>query len=489
LGLLAGFGLAIIIIKGKLTMDRRHFFQQASVAGVAATLGCYPSPSATDSPSRVPESVVPAPEHTPGVQSEEGVRIRPSTGDVMREFPPAPDKQVTRWNYEESQDKLRWAMQHWRELFPTQRVHRGNHPIGVLPRRHRDDILQLEFTDATGASIQLGTQLERLDIDAFIVLKEGRILCEEYFHGMRPETPHAVYSINKSIVATVIATLLGDEQLEETRTIESYIPELRGTAYEGATLRQCLDMESGIRYTYGVDNSDTIAQHERAISPSAREQGVPIGDYHFLATLGKTQLHGEGMIYKESDPGVLVWAAEKVTGQRFATLLSERVWSRLGAEFDLDATCDQLGHWTYHLALTLRDLARWGQMCLNDGRFHDQQVVPRSFFEDIRHNARVERLSNAPMVNEFFPPGIGYRSFFYHHQDSGDSIAAAGGYGQFCYANRRHNTVITFFSTTNPWSGQAAAGIPFEEIFELDKQQERERWQLCHELSQVLSHQ
>jgi CubicO group peptidase (beta-lactamase class C family) len=355
----------------------------------------------------------------------------------------------------------------------------------VLPRRHRDDLLDLEYNDTSGENVRLSQQLKSLDMDAFIVLQGGDILSEHYFHGMTPDTPHGVYSISKSIVSSVVATLLGDS-LDEARPIEFYIPELQGTAYEGVTVRQCLDMESGVRYTYGVSPDDTIYLHERSIGPAARELRVPVGDYHFIPTLERIQEHGRGMIYKESDPGVLAWAAEKVTGKRFATLLSDRIWSKLGAEFDLDAVCDQLGHWTYHLAMTLRDLARWGQMCLGDGVFQGRQIAPAAFFEDIRRNARVERLAQSPMTGDFFPAGIGYRSFFYHHRESGDAIAAAGGYGQFCYANRRHDVVIAFFSTTKPWIGQAAAGVPFADIFALSQRQERERWHLCHETARLL---
>jgi hypothetical protein len=181
-----------------------------------------------------------------------------------------------------------------------------------------------------------------------------------------------------------------------------------------------------------------------------------------------------------------VWAAEKATGKRFSTLLSERIWSRIGAEFDADATCDQLGHWTFQLAFTLRDLARWGQMCLNDGLFHGSQIVPASFFQDIRKNASVERLSQAPTVGKFFPNGTGYRSFFYHQQQQcGDIIAAAGGYGQFCYVNREHDAVIVFFSTTWPWTADVAWGEPFEKALERECRGERERWQMCHEVARL----
>lgn len=411
--------------------------------------------------------------------------IHPWRSDIMTGFPPLPQNQVTRENHEESQEKLRWAMQHWRELFPTQRVSRGASPIAVLGRQRRN-IMHRQFEDSAGKETTFGKQARALSLDALIVVHEGTIVCEDYFHGMRPETPHIMYSMNKSIVASVVATLLGEGLLRENTAIEECVPELQDTTYAGATIRQIFDMESGVLYRYAGDNPE-LAEHERAISPAAKELAVPVSEYNFIPSLKAEdgRGHGEGMRYKESDPSVLVWAAEKVTGKRFADLLSERIWSKLGAEFDLDAVCDSLGHWTYHLSCSLRDVARWGLMCLNLGHFNGQQIVPKEFFDDIHSNARVDRLAKSN-VGYLFPDGTGYRSFFYHQKASGGVLAAIGAYGQFCYMSPKHDVVIAMFSSTQPWGAQLAAGIPYDTIFEQDRKREKERWQLCHAIAESL---
>ncbi len=78
---------------------------------------------------------------------------------------------------------------------------------------------------ATGQSTTLEKQLAELDVDAFLLMKHGKIVCEEYFHGMTPDTPHETFSMIKSITATVIATLLADGSLHEEGLIEEYVPE------------------------------------------------------------------------------------------------------------------------------------------------------------------------------------------------------------------------------------------------------------------------
>ena len=457
-------------------MYRRHFFTTVGGVGLAAS-GCAANTSySQDTPSLQSES---------SVQSNDGVVIHPWKSEVMSGFPPSPENLVTRENQEDSQEKLRWAMQHYRELFPTQRISRGDQPVFVLPRKHQD-IVGLEFQDSKGEKTTIGEQVRALSMDAFIVVHQGKILCEEYFHGMRPETPHMLFSINKSFVSTAIATLLGD-LLKPDQEIERYVPELKDTAYAGATIRQILDMESGVLYRYAGDEPE-VAAHEKAISPVAEELEGPVGDYNFIPKLKaeEERPHGKGMRYKESDPAVLVWAAEKVTGQRFADILSERIWGPLGCEFDLDAVCDPLGHFTHHLACCLRDLARWGLMCLNKGQFNGNPILPADFFDDIQGNASVDRLANSELTGDLFPPGTGYRSFFYHHRENGGAIAAAGAYGQFCYMNPSSDVVIAFFSSTEPWGAQLAAQVPFEKIFEKDRAQELERRHLCHVIAKHL---
>jgi hypothetical protein len=151
-------------------MHRRHFFTAASL-GIAAT-GCAQSNTSQDAPTLEGEA---------GTQSSDGIVIHPWKSDVMSGFPPSPENLVTRENQEDSQEKLRWAMQHYRELFPTQRISRGDQPVFVLPRKHQD-IVGLEFQDAKGEKTTVGEQVRALSMDAFIVVHQGKILCEEYLH-------------------------------------------------------------------------------------------------------------------------------------------------------------------------------------------------------------------------------------------------------------------------------------------------------------------
>jgi CubicO group peptidase (beta-lactamase class C family) len=422
------------------------------------------------------------------LQSDDGVVVHPYTeSDVMQGSPPTDANLVTRANFQSTHDRLRWAVQHWRELYPTVAVTRGDAPLYPLPRIHRE-VVHKALNRLDGSKTTVLEELERLDVDAFVALHNGSIVSEHYFHGMRPDTPHFLASVNKSIVSTVISTLVADGTLQTEKTIEFYVPELKNTAYAGAKLGQILNMLSAVEYNYDGDPA-TFALHEKSIMPEAAHLGGAVGEQEFIMSLPPRQgfVHGQGMMYKETDPGVLVWAAEKASGKRFQQIASERFWSKIGAEFPMEVVVDSQGHWTFHISAAARDLARWSQMLLSGGSVNGQQVVPVEFIDRIRTEASVERLKNSPLTGELFPAGVGYGNFFYRDTRNHDALAAAGAFGQFCYVSPKHSVALVILSSADGWEERLQAGMKFEDLFAEDVAIEADRWHLCREICMLIS--
>ena len=119
-------------------------------------------------------------------------------------------------------------------------------------------------------------------------------------------------------------------------------------------------------------------------------------------------------------------------------------------------------------------------MCLRDGAVDGQQIVPASFFDDIRSNASTELGS---FQQRFLPDGTGYRSFFYHFEEHGNAIAAGGAYGQVCYMNPSYSTVIVWYSTFPSMPGDI--DDLDEEAFQHVCTPYLEQWHACHEISKV----
>jgi len=122
-----------------------------------------------------------------------------------------------------------------RELASTQLISRGSGPIVDLDRNPMDveSCNQICFEGVDGQKSTISDWLKSLTCDAFLVLRDGRIVNEQYFHGMTPDRDHVCYSMGKSLTATLLATMIGNE-LREDAAIEQYVPELGKTALAGA---------------------------------------------------------------------------------------------------------------------------------------------------------------------------------------------------------------------------------------------------------------
>jgi hypothetical protein len=269
---------------------------------------------------------------------------------------------------------------------------------------------------------------------------------------------------------------LGNE-LAQSAAIDSYLPELAGTAYAGVTLRELLDMTSGLDFSYGFNPVSEMTRLND-LSRGTPKDRPAAGQIELLKSIKRIQKPGERFRYKESDVAAATFAAERTTRQRFADLFGERIWSRLGPEHEAYVRCDGLGGAMPSMGVnaTARDLARWGQLCLSDGAWHGQQLIPKAFFDDLRGRSRqkieIENwISGVPDLR--MPQGTAYGSFFWFPPGKSVAALASGAFGQTCYINWTFNTVVLLFSS---W-------IVGEDWTRLTADQ----WHACEQISQVVS--
>jgi CubicO group peptidase (beta-lactamase class C family) len=403
----------------------------------------------------------------PAIQiTEEGIAFHPvPESQIMRGFPPNDDNQVTVWNYSSTPERARYANMRLHEIYPVHYVPRGNGPVCVLPRSSKIDPLEFEripFTTLAGNRTTVREHLEKYVTNAFLVLKKGIILYEGYWADMKPETLHACFSARKSVSATAIATMVEDGSLDIDAPVERYVPELNESGYRGVKLRDALDMASGIRFSWSLDSDSdigrmSVANKATPVPAMIENKNVVIGQRQFLATLQRQFDPGSTIAYRESDASVLVWAAERAAGMRFADLLSMRIWSKLGAEHNALVPVDAYGFPTYTMAASLRDFGRWGQMCLQEGLYNGMQIVPKRFFADLQDNPNVEKYARSLKLSNGFgkgspwvieaPQHTGYRSLFWIPGGHEGAILASGHLGQYCYVAPKYDTVIVKFGS------------------------------------------
>jgi CubicO group peptidase (beta-lactamase class C family) len=374
-----------------------------------------------------------------GVDYPDGTASDPAALGWMRGHPPPPDK-IIRHADDNFLDfpRNRWALSHMRELLPTVGVWRGTgrkHDLGAPSAADAATLDGLTFQDLAGRQRRWDESLTDTYADGIAVLHRGRLIYERYYGALRPELPHACFSITKSYAATLAAVLVHDGLLERERHVLYYLPEMAGTAYADATLGELLDMQIGVAYSeLYSDPAAQIWAYTRAggLRPAPPGYEGPGSFYEFLLTLRKEGAHGEAFVYKTVNTEVMTWVMQRVTGAPLAQLLSQRLWSALGCEEDGYLSVDSVGTAMggAGLAVTLRDLARFGEMMRCEGASRDTQVIPASVVADIRRGGDRAKFAKAGYA---LLDGYSYRDMWWVTHDEHDAFEARGIHGQRLY--------------------------------------------------------
>lgn len=344
----------------------------------------------------------------------------------------------------------RWAFSNIRQLMPTSVVRRGQGPVMPLARAERSDIDAITFMPIGGTTPM--TWAESLDAnytDGILILHRGRIIYERYFGVLAADRQHLAFSVTKSFVATLAATLIAEGVIDALRTVGSYVPELATTGVGDATIRQVLDMTTGLAYTEDYVNSKADPwELSRAGGFMARpaDYSGPETFFDYLKTLEKASPHGQQFSYKTVNTDTLGAVLKRVTGKSVTELLSERVFSQLGAEQDAFFTVDSTGveFAGGGLNLTLRDLARFGEAMRLGGRYYGRQIIPTAVVDDIQRGGDRDKFTPAGYKTL---PGWSYRTMWWVSHNEHGAYMARGVHGQALYIDPKAEMVIARFAS------------------------------------------
>jgi CubicO group peptidase (beta-lactamase class C family) len=213
---------------------------------------------------------------------------------LMQGFPPAPEAQVTLENWR-NPPFSRWAFQHVRELLPSADI--TNDPVNVRQLLSNPiDMSGLRIDAGRKAPLSLDAFLTETRTDGIVILHGGRIVFERYANGMTAETPHILMSVSKSMLGLLAGVLVARGALELERPVTDVVPEVAGTAYEGATIRQLLDMRAGIAFDEDyLATSGAIVAYREAAGWNLVSPGKPVSDLRsfYRQMRGNVRPHGQ----------------------------------------------------------------------------------------------------------------------------------------------------------------------------------------------------
>jgi CubicO group peptidase (beta-lactamase class C family) len=370
--------------------------------------------------------------------------------------PPPPDKLV---RYEDGSfyrfPQWRWTFSHWRDLRPTVAISRGSGPTQQLPAAERSDLDAVTLVPM-GCTVPMtwADSLVANYTDGIVVLHRGRIVHERYFGALSSDQPHIAFSVTKSFYGTLAAMLVAEGALEPDAPVKKYIPELAGSGFGDATVMQVLDMTTAIDFDENyTGESPTMDRYRYATGLGPRPSGYdgPASTYALLPTIARKGTHGTEFHYRTPNVDVAGWLIARATGKSPAVLLSERIWSRMGAEDDAYIEVDSNGVplTGYALNARLRDIARFGELMRLDGKFNGQQIVPASVVQEIRHGASREAFVAGGYQTL---PGWSYHDFWWVSHDDHGAYMARGIHGQAIYVDPKAEMVIARFAS-HPLAG------------------------------------
>jgi CubicO group peptidase (beta-lactamase class C family) len=317
-------------------------------------------------------------------------------------------------------------------MFDTVRVDAGGR-IWRLPHDPR----ALDFSyELEGEYLAAEDFAERTFTDALLVLKRGRIVHETYLNRATAETHFNSYSMGKSVNSILAGIAIADGSLPSVDApIMDYMPELQGTAYDGLTLKNLLQMRTGVAWddNFFVPGPGRDAHVGAFVDSEIR--------YVSAATKikGRTGSPGLAFNYNSVEAALVGEIVSRATGNSISDYLSERVWRPAGMEsyafYVIDGPPGVGREFTVGaFNAVARDYARLGQMMLNRGMANGHRILPAQWVDE----------STRPGPGEA-RPGLGYAYLWWTIAGT-DAYTMLGGEGQFVYVDPPSETVIVKLS-------------------------------------------
>ncbi|HUB85566.1 MAG TPA: serine hydrolase [Rhizomicrobium sp.] len=318
-----------------------------------------------------------------------------------------------------------------KKIFPTRIAARGP-AVSVLP--HDTKPFDVSYTFG-GQILDTAGYMKATDVSGLIVIQHGHVLLERYGLGRTEKDRWTSFSVAKSVTSTLIGAAIKDGYIKSLDSqLVDYLPELKGTAYDGVTIADLITMRSGVKWNEDyTDPKSDIGQFSKGLR---RADGMdPIEAY--MAKLPRAHQPGTVFHYDTGETDLAGILVARATGKHLADYLSEKIWSKIGTEQDAVWIVDQGGNELGGccLSMTLRDYARFGLFFLHGGVVDGKQILPAGW---------AKAASTSYVKTGDGDTGYGY--FWWIHPDG--TYEAEGIFGQSIFLDPRNDIVIV---TNSAW--------------------------------------
>lgn len=339
---------------------------------------------------------------------------------------------------------LFWSPEQQARWYPAMETVYETRPIASGARVHAlpqaTAKIDPSFTHA-GRTWTVDQYMEAYRVSGLLVIQDGRVLLEKYGLGRGPKDRWTSFSVAKSMTATLVGAAIQDGHIKSLKTpVTDILPELKGSAYEGVTLRQLLMMSSGVRWNedYSDPNSDVAKGPLEGLKLAEGKPGLnPVVAY--MRTLPRAHAPGTKFNYNTGETDLVGILLARAVGKGLAEYASEKIWKPYGMEAEGVWVTDPGGleRGGCCMSMTLRDYGRIGQFVLDDGVIDGRPVLPPGWARE----ATTKQIENGQA-------GYGY---FWWMQPNG-AYQATGIFGQ-SITTFRDDRIIIVVNSAWPKSG------------------------------------
>ena len=338
-------------------------------------------------------------------------------------------KTVLQWD----RDQRILGFGHMEQVVPARTIAKG--PI-IRPLK-RSPVPFAPSFDVGGDTWTLDDYVEKNLTAGLLILVNGQIVYENYGLGHSETGRWTSFSVAKSFSSTLVGAAIKDGAIQSLDDpVTRYLPKLKGSAYEGVTVRQVLTMTSGVQWN--EDYTDPGSDVSRFIAEPSKNGSDPTVTY--MARLPRDAEPGRKWLYKTGETNLVGSLVEAATGRKLSDYLSEKVWSRIGMERDGAWLLNESGREIAGccVSASLRDVGRFALFFMTGARVDGTSIVPDGWIKaattstEIAHKAMGGRAGYG--FQWWTTPGVAYR--------------AAGIYGQGIWINPDLKLVVV---TQSAW--------------------------------------
>ncbi len=347
-------------------------------------------------------------------------------------------------------EDMAWNFRNLHQIFPTVNVYRDG-PVRPLVKRPMPEIAAFIVDTPEGPmTFESFIESEQSTTLGVVILHRGDIVFERYPRMQYYEKP-VYWSVAKVFVSTVIRILEERGEIDVSLPIDSYLPELAESSFSGISVRNLLDMASGLDCSDEYETRDSCYYlYSMAIGDGFRSENAPDNPYDFAASL-QVSSHaapGERFSYSGFNTFILAWLVEKVTGMPFQDAFTKEIWYEIGAEADASYIAPRYGTPVTHggFMARMRDVARFGLLFTPSyGVVTDKQIVTDAHLDLLRSGGNPALRANAglPSVEE---SGIRHNVYQWDEIYANGNFFKGGWAGQGLLVNPQRDVVAVFTS-------------------------------------------